>query len=87
LVNRYESYRESVVERRHDEFEKRRRDAERELEKAMAARRKEFRDRKAREKREREERERSYEKRKNVLPRKQRRRPRERPGRRRSSQS
>ncbi|KAE9379383.1 putative eukaryotic translation initiation factor 3 subunit A [Stipitochalara longipes BDJ] len=58
LVNRYESYRESVVERRHDEFEKRRRDAERELEKAMSARRKEFRDRKAREKREREEQER-----------------------------
>jgi translation initiation factor 3 subunit A len=59
LVSRYESYRESIVERRHDEFEKRRRDAERELEKAMAARRKEFRDRKAREKREREERERT----------------------------
>ena len=58
LVDRYESYRENIVERRHDEFEKRRRDAERELEKAKAARRKEFRDRKAREKREREERER-----------------------------
>jgi translation initiation factor 3 subunit A len=58
LVNRYESYRESIVERRHDEFEKRRRDAERELEKAVATRRKEFRERKAREKREREERER-----------------------------
>jgi translation initiation factor 3 subunit A len=58
LVDRYESYRENIVERRHDEFEKRRRDAERELEKAKATRRKDFRDRKAREKREREERER-----------------------------
>jgi translation initiation factor 3 subunit A len=58
LVDRYEIYRENIVERRHDEFERRRRDAERELEKAKAARRKEFRDRKAREKREREERER-----------------------------
>jgi translation initiation factor 3 subunit A len=55
LVPAYEAYRKSVVERRHDEFEKRRRDAERELEKAMALRRKEFRERKAREKREREE--------------------------------
>jgi translation initiation factor 3 subunit A len=55
LVPAYEAYRKSVVERRHDEFERRRRDAERELEKAMALRRKEFRERKAREKREREE--------------------------------
>ncbi|CZS93321.1 hypothetical protein WAI453_000949 [Rhynchosporium graminicola] len=52
LVSHYESYRETIVERRHDEFEKRRRDAQRELEKAMASRKKEFRDRKAREKRE-----------------------------------
>ena len=58
LIPAYEAYRESVVERRHDEFEKRRRDAEKELEKAMALRRKEFRERKAREKREREEQER-----------------------------
>ncbi|PBP24374.1 eukaryotic translation initiation factor 3 subunit A [Diplocarpon rosae] len=52
LVTHYESYRETIVERRHDEFEKRRRDAQRELEKAVAARKKEFRERKAREKRE-----------------------------------
>jgi translation initiation factor 3 subunit A len=55
LVPFYESFRESVVERRHDEFEKRRRDAEKELEKQIATRRKEFKDRKIREKREREE--------------------------------
>lgn len=55
LVPAYESFRESVVERRHDEFEKRRRDAEKELEKQIAARRKEFRERKARDKRQREE--------------------------------
>lgn len=58
LVPFYESFRESVVERRHDEFEKRRRDAEKELEKQIALRRKEFRERKIREKREREEQER-----------------------------
>ncbi|KAI1006693.1 Eukaryotic translation initiation factor 3 subunit A [Podosphaera aphanis] len=59
LVSQYESYRQSVVERRHDEFEKRRRDAERELEKAMALRRKELRERKARAKQEKAERERA----------------------------
>ncbi|KIM95066.1 hypothetical protein OIDMADRAFT_184169 [Oidiodendron maius Zn] len=58
LVPFYESFRESVHERRHDEFEKRRRDAERELEKQIALRTREFKERKAREKREREERER-----------------------------
>ncbi|RKF59182.1 Eukaryotic translation initiation factor 3 subunit A [Erysiphe neolycopersici] len=58
LIPRYESHRQSIVERRHDEFEKRRRDAERELEKAIALRRREFRDRKARERREKLERER-----------------------------
>ena len=58
LVPFYESFRESVHERRHDEFEKRRRDAERELEKQIALRKREFKERKAREKREREERER-----------------------------
>ncbi|CAG8980406.1 hypothetical protein HYALB_00003971 [Hymenoscyphus albidus] len=52
LVPFYEDFKKSVVERRHDEFEKRRRDAEKELEKQIAARRKEFRERKAREKRE-----------------------------------
>jgi len=55
LVPFYESFRESVHERRHDEFEKRRRDAEKELEKQITLRRKEFKDRKIREKREREE--------------------------------
>ncbi|CAD6500842.1 BgTH12-06547 [Blumeria graminis f. sp. triticale] len=58
LVPQYENYRISIIERRHDEFEKRRRDAERELEKAMSARRREYRDRKVREKRERAEQER-----------------------------
>lgn len=58
LIPRYEIYRQSIIDRRHDEFEKRRRDAERELEKAMSLRRKEFRDRKARERKERLERER-----------------------------
>ncbi|OAQ70199.1 eukaryotic translation initiation factor 3 subunit EifCa [Pochonia chlamydosporia 170] len=58
LVSIYEDFRSSLHERRRDEFEKRRRDAERELEKQIAARKKEFRDRKLREKREREEKER-----------------------------
>ncbi|KYK60112.1 hypothetical protein DCS_01246 [Drechmeria coniospora] len=58
LVPLYEKFRGSLHERRRDEFEKRRRDAERELEKQILARKKEFRDRKLREKREREERER-----------------------------
>jgi translation initiation factor 3 subunit A len=58
LIPLYESFKESVVERRHDEFEKRRRDAERELEKQISQRRKEYKERKAREKREVEEQER-----------------------------
>jgi translation initiation factor 3 subunit A len=58
LVPMYESFRENLHERRRDEFEKRRRDAERELEKQIALRKKEVRDRKLREKREREEHER-----------------------------
>ncbi|KAG5947659.1 eukaryotic translation initiation factor 3 subunit A [Claviceps monticola] len=58
LVSVYEEFRSSLHERRRDEFEKRRRDAERELEKQIAARKKEIRDRKLREKREREEKER-----------------------------
>ncbi|KAG6031548.1 eukaryotic translation initiation factor 3 subunit A [Claviceps citrina] len=58
LVPMYEAFRSSLHERRRDEFEKRRRDAERELDKQIAARKKEFRDRKLREKREREEKER-----------------------------
>lgn len=55
LMSTYETFRKDVVARRHDEFEKRRKDAEKELEKQMNARRKEFRERKLREKREREE--------------------------------
>ncbi|KAG9238153.1 putative eukaryotic translation initiation factor 3 subunit A [Amylocarpus encephaloides] len=55
LVPFYESFKEDVVERRHDEFEKRRRDAEKELEKQIALRQKEFKEKKAREKRERAE--------------------------------
>ncbi|KAG9243233.1 putative eukaryotic translation initiation factor 3 subunit A [Calycina marina] len=51
----FESFKDSVVERRHDEFEKRRRDAERELEKQKAQRIKDFKEKKIREKREREE--------------------------------
>lgn len=54
----YESFKKDVVARRHDEFEKRRRDAEKELEKQIDQRRKEYRERKIREKREREEQER-----------------------------
>ncbi|KAI1335500.1 eukaryotic translation initiation factor 3 subunit A [Xylariaceae sp. FL0016] len=59
LMPFYESYRKSLHDRRRDEFEKRQRDAERELEKQIAARKKEYRDRKLREKREREEKERA----------------------------
>ncbi|KAM5351354.1 hypothetical protein ACJ41O_004077 [Fusarium nematophilum] len=58
LVPQFESFRDSLHERRRDEFEKRRRDAERELEKQIALRKKEVRDRRLREKREREEKER-----------------------------
>ncbi|GKT43893.1 eukaryotic translation initiation factor 3 subunit A [Colletotrichum spaethianum] len=58
LMPEYESFRSNLHERRRDEFEKRRRDAERELEKQIAARKKEYRERKLREKREREEQER-----------------------------
>jgi translation initiation factor 3 subunit A len=57
LMPLYTSFRDSLHERRREEFEKRRRDAERELEKQIAARTKEFRERKQREKREREEKE------------------------------
>ncbi|QSZ34880.1 hypothetical protein DSL72_007741 [Monilinia vaccinii-corymbosi] len=58
LVPFYESFRDDIAERRHEEFDKRRRDAEKELEKQIAQRRKEFKERKIREKREREEHER-----------------------------
>jgi translation initiation factor 3 subunit A len=59
LMPFYESFRSDLHERRRDLFEKRRRDAERDLEKQIALRRKEYRDRKIREKREREEKERA----------------------------
>ncbi|RYP79393.1 hypothetical protein DL769_002977 [Monosporascus sp. CRB-8-3] len=59
LMPFYEDFRKSLHERRHDEFEKRRRDAERELEKQIALRKKEYRERKMREKRERLEKERA----------------------------
>ncbi|KAL2164635.1 hypothetical protein VTH06DRAFT_3852 [Thermothelomyces fergusii] len=59
LMPYYEAFRADLHERRRDMFEKRRRDAERELEKAVTLRRKEYRERKLREKREREERERA----------------------------
>ncbi|ATZ54374.1 Bcrpg1 [Botrytis cinerea B05.10] len=58
LVSHYESFRDDIAERRHEEFDKRRRDAEKELEKQISQRRKEFKERKIREKREREEQER-----------------------------
>ncbi|KAJ0108588.1 eukaryotic translation initiation factor 3 subunit a [Diaporthe amygdali] len=59
LVPFYEKFKENLYERRRDEFDKKRREADREMEKAVAARKKEFRDRKIREKREREEKERA----------------------------
>ncbi|CRK43201.1 hypothetical protein BN1723_019142, partial [Verticillium longisporum] len=59
LMPHFESFRENLHSRRGEEFEKRRRDAERELEKQIATRKKEYRDRKLREKREREEKERA----------------------------
>jgi translation initiation factor 3 subunit A len=58
MVTIYESFRSNLQERRSEEFNKRRRDAERELDKAITARRKEHRERKIREKRQREEEER-----------------------------
>ncbi|KAL7626288.1 eukaryotic translation initiation factor 3 subunit A [Parahypoxylon ruwenzoriense] len=57
LMPHYESFRKSLHDRRRDEFEKRQRDAERELDKQITARKKEYRERKLREKREREEKE------------------------------
>ncbi|KAI2469229.1 eukaryotic translation initiation factor 3 subunit A [Annulohypoxylon bovei var. microspora] len=59
LMPHYESFRKSLHDRRRDEFEKRQRDAERELEKQITTRKKEYRERKLREKREREEKERA----------------------------
>lgn len=58
LVPQYEMHVKVLKERRRDEFEKRQRDAEKELERQITARKKEYRERKLREKREREEKER-----------------------------
>lgn len=58
LVVVYEQFRDDVHERRHEEFEKRRKAASRELQNKMDQRRKEYRERKARERKEEEERER-----------------------------
>ncbi|KAI9810219.1 MAG: eukaryotic translation initiation factor 3 subunit A, partial [Phylliscum demangeonii] len=59
LVPVYESFRRDVRERRHEDFEARRKAAERELQRQMDRRRKEVRDRKDRERREQEARERA----------------------------
>ena len=59
LVPTYEKFRDDVHERRHEEFENRRKAAERELQRQMDKRRKEFRDRKERERKEREAHERA----------------------------
>ena len=58
LVPVYEKFRKDLQERRHDEFEKRRRQADRELENAIQRRKREYREAKARARREREEAER-----------------------------
>lgn len=58
LHSHFVSFRDDIAQRRHEEFDKRRRDAEKELEKQIAQRRKEFKEQKIREKREREEHER-----------------------------
>lgn len=58
LVSHFESFRADIVDRRSDEFERRHREAERELDKQIAARKREYRERKLREKREKEEQER-----------------------------
>ena len=60
LVPVYERFRRDLQERRHDEFERRRRNADRELENAIQTRKKEARDAKARAKREAEEAERRH---------------------------
>ncbi|KAI9849593.1 MAG: eukaryotic translation initiation factor 3 subunit A [Thelocarpon superellum] len=59
LVPTYESFRADVEERRHEEFESRRKSAKAKLQKQMDERRREFRERKAREKKERENRKRA----------------------------
>lgn len=58
LMPHYEAFKQQLHARRGHEFEKRRRDAEKELEKQIAIRKKDYRERKLREKRAREEEER-----------------------------
>ncbi|TKX27566.1 eukaryotic translation initiation factor 3 subunit A [Elsinoe australis] len=55
LVPAYEQYRRTVTEQRHAEFERRRKDAERELNKKIDQRRREVRERRERERRQAEE--------------------------------
>jgi translation initiation factor 3 subunit A len=55
LVSTYEDFRDEIKDRRHDEFEKRRRAAEQELQKAIDKRRKDFKEAKIAERRAREE--------------------------------
>ncbi|KAI9893564.1 MAG: eukaryotic translation initiation factor 3 subunit A [Vezdaea aestivalis] len=55
LLSVYESFRDDIHERRHEEFAARKKTAEKELDKQMKQRRTQFREQKAREKREREE--------------------------------
>ena len=55
LVPTYEQFRKDLQERRHDQFEKRRKQADRELENAIQKRKRDVREKRARERREREE--------------------------------
>ncbi|KAI9756851.1 MAG: 3',5'-cyclic-nucleotide phosphodiesterase [Chaenotheca gracillima] len=59
LLPAYEGFRDDVHSRRHEEFETRRKNAERELQRQMDKRRKEVRERKERERREQQEQERA----------------------------
>ena len=59
LVPVYEQFRDNVREQRKAEFDKRRKQAEKELQQKIEARKREHRERKARERREREDRERA----------------------------
>ncbi|KAL9078554.1 MAG: hypothetical protein Q9157_002512 [Trypethelium eluteriae] len=59
LVPTYETFKRQITAQRAAEFERRRRQAQKELEQKMEARRREVRDRKARERKEREEKERA----------------------------
>jgi translation initiation factor 3 subunit A len=58
LVSVYESFRKDIQEKRHEQFEKRRKQADRELEQAIQKRKREVREKRAREQKAREEAER-----------------------------